>query len=141
MKILLLMQWYSSFIRYKNKNFIYWRNNMKIHHKIIHHVRKHKERVVAHIQKHHKKYIFGAWIVSWMAVFKLVGVLAIFFGASYMGWWTLGWDYYDAEYYLQQASKDISISNIMTWSQLTTWCSITGLNLSWTTGNCPVITK
>ena len=113
---------------------------MKLHHHIIHHVRKHKERVVAHIQKHHHKYLFGAGIVSWIAVFKFVGIIAIFFGATYIGWWSLGGDYYDAEYYLQQINKDVGISTD-TGIQMTTGCSITGLNLWWTTGDCPPILK
>lgn len=54
-----------------------------------------------------------------------------------MGWGTsLGGDYYDAEYYAQEAAKKISISTIPT-----TWCdiSITGNILIWTTGNCPIV--
>lgn len=74
----------------------------------------------------------GAWLLSWMALFKLIGIIAIFFGATYIGGWSIGADYYDAEYYAQEAAKQISI-------QAETWCNISGSNLTWTTGNCPSI--
>lgn len=42
---------------------------MKLHHKIIHHVK-----------KHHKKYIFWAGVALWMSMLKLVVIAGIFVG-------------------------------------------------------------
>jgi len=111
---------------------------MKFHHHIAHHVRKHKANIVAHVQKHHTKYLAWAGILSWMAIYKIIWMAAIFLGMTYMGWWTIGADYYDAEYYAQQDANKISISteNISD----TTWCMITGENLSWV-ANCTETNK
>lgn len=76
----------------------------------------------------------GAGLLSWMALFKLIWIIAIFFGATYIGWWSIGADYYDIEYYAQEAAKEISIG-------IDTWCNITGNNLTGITGNCSSITK
>ena len=84
---------------------------MHIHEHIIHHVREHKKKVVAHVQKHHKKYLVGAWILSWMAIYKIIWLIIIFFGMANMGGGTIGADYYDAEFYAQQEANKISISN------------------------------
>jgi hypothetical protein len=111
---------------------------MLFHHKIIHHVRKHKQRVVAHVQRHHKKYILGAGLLSWMAVYKIIWLLIIFFGASQINA-PLGADYYDAEYYTTQRSGVINISNIIDMKNTDTtedilaitWCILTGENGTW----------
>jgi hypothetical protein len=76
-----------------------------------------------------------------MAIYKIIWMIVIFFGMTYMWWWSIGADYYDAEYYAQEAAKKISISA----ETLTTWCNLTGENLSgenlsWI-NNCPETTK
>lgn len=109
---------------------------MKIHHHIIHHVRKHKEKIVAHVQRHHTKYLAWAGILSWMAIYKIIWMIAIFFGMTYMWGCSIGADYYDAEYYAQQEENLISISDINTDEWANTWCNTTGENLSWTNNNC-----
>lgn len=53
-----------------------------------------------------------------------------------MGWGTIWADYYDAEYYEQKAAGLINISN--DYIENTTWCSLTGENLSWSIENCMV---
>ncbi len=75
--------------------------NMPLHHRIIHHVRTHKKRIIVHVQYHHKKYIFGAWFLSGAAFIKLVGALLLFFGIGQMGWYTWA-DYLDIDYQAQR---------------------------------------
>lgn len=123
---------------------------MQIHHRIIHHVHRHKERVVAHVKRHHKKYIVGAGILSWVALYKIIWVLIIFLGASQINA-PIGADYYDAEYYATQTGEVINISNmidtkeidtsetntsetnIWTGTNNTTWCIDTWTNGTWCT--------
>ena len=84
---------------------------MSIHHRIAHHVRKHKERFIAHVNEHQKKYIFGAGIVSWRAITKFFALVVIFLGMSKMGWVT-GADYYDAEFYNSRTGNKIDITSL-----------------------------
>lgn len=105
---------------------------MQIHEHIAHHVRKHKEKIIAHVKKHHSKYLVWAWVISWMAVYKIIWMIAIFFGMTVMSGWTIGADYYDTEYYAQEAAKKININT-------NTWCENpnTGETFSsWS--NCPI---
>jgi hypothetical protein len=108
---------------------------MQIHEHIAHHVRKHKEKIIAHVKKHHSKYLVWAWVLSWMAIYKMVWMMALFFGMTYLGWWTIGADYYDAEYYSEEAASIVNIST-------NTWCdnSMTDDTLSWW-NNCPIVDK
>lgn len=48
------------------------------HKKIIHHVRKGKERIIAHVKKHHKKYLFWAWVAVGITALKIMAVLGLF---------------------------------------------------------------
>ncbi|MFA7298666.1 MAG: hypothetical protein WC010_03415 [Candidatus Absconditabacterales bacterium] len=116
---------------------------MKLYQHIAHHVHKHKEKIIAHVQKHHTKYLVGAGMVSGMAITKIIGVLLMFFGMTYMGGGTIGADYYDAEYYTQEAAKEISIGNNKNTENIsiTTGCTVTSGNLPGTTGNCPSTNK
>ncbi|EKD25235.1 MAG: hypothetical protein ACD_80C00098G0005 [uncultured bacterium (gcode 4)] len=115
---------------------------MQFHQHIIHHVRKHKEKIIAHVNRHHHKYIAWAGILWWMAIYKIIWLMVIFFGMAKMGWVTWA-DYYDAEFYATQEENKINIRNNVDTDDITntTWCNITGNTLSWTTGNCPLITK
>jgi hypothetical protein len=99
---------------------------MQIHEHIAHHVRKHKERIVAHVKRHHSKYLVWAWIVWWIATYKIIWAIIMFFGMSYMSSWAIGANYYDTEYYAQEEAKQISIKT-------NAWCNIliTGDALSW----------
>ena len=54
------------------------------------------------------------------------------------GWTSLWGDYYDAEYYQQEAAKKVSIT-----TESITWCNLvaTGNSTSSATWNCPAISK
>lgn len=57
---------------------------MALHHKIIHHLRRHKERVIAHIQKHHKKYTFWWWVVTGIGIVSIIVLIWLFLGINMM---------------------------------------------------------
>jgi len=109
---------------------------MKIHQKIMYHVQKHKDNIAEHIKKHKHKYLVGTWIAWWIATYKIIWMIAIFLGTTYMGGWSIWADYYDDEYYAQEAAKKININ-----SAIDTTCSTTGTSNSWIVGTCPLNTK
>jgi hypothetical protein len=109
---------------------------MKLHEHIVRHVRTHGEKVVTHVKKHHKKYLVGAGILSWMAIYKIIGIMLLFFGMANMWGGTIGADYYDAEFYAQQEANKISISNDINTGNMPIGDNLTGNsgqknNISW----------
>lgn len=96
-------------------------------------------RIVTHVQKHQKKYIFGAWLLSWLGVMKIVAVMLVSFGIANMNW-TLAGDYMDAEYYEMMANSggaipiavDTALPSLSTWNlSPLTWTNFTWINSSW----------
>jgi len=72
-----------------------------------------------------------------MAIYKIIWMIAIFFGMTYMWWGSIGADYYDTEYYAQQEKNEIRIREETHTESIsnTTWClSINGS--TWWSGNC-----
>lgn len=49
-----------------------------MHKKIIHHIQKSKEHIIAHVRKHHKKYLFWAWVAVGITALKIMAVLGLF---------------------------------------------------------------
>lgn len=59
---------------------------MQLHHRIIHHLRKQKERVIAHVNKHHKKYLFWAGMAFGVTALKVMAILGLFVGIDMVVW-------------------------------------------------------
>lgn len=55
---------------------------MKVHHSIMHHVKRRKEQLFAHIQKHHKKYIFAGGVAFWRSLLKSIMIAFTLLGIS-----------------------------------------------------------
>ena len=97
--------------------------------RVIHHVKRHWNKVHKHIRKHHKKYIFGA--VSWALVYKVVSVIIASILAnpmwiSFASWtvdsWTietsidLTWDFLINNDDISTTWLEVTLNNNITWA-------------------------